>query len=139
MFSHIKDFFKEKERRKQLIAFYREVSKNWESYHVMFQQNRYFLFKEEAYRAASSDQELMQIPEIIRYRELTDRFNKVLTTFKDFESWYVADMDHKTQENGQKLHGLKEEVRKNFLNIDQPMKQAQIRLEQIMRKMKIIK
>jgi hypothetical protein len=117
MFKLFREIQEKRRLHRKLRAFYQETCKNWESFHVMDQQNRFIGF-------ATANTELVKGLSIIhsdeqvrKYLEAIYSFNTRLEALRSFEQWYASEMKNKTRENAQKLHDLREEVEKYFLRL----------------------
>ncbi len=114
MWVWIEQFQKKRALKKLCLDFDAELKKNLESYYVMFQLGRLRFFKMEISQAVLNNPEISLPPEVRRYLDVIESYNKCLKDFTDFETWYAADINRKTKENGIILHAKKEEAQKKF-------------------------
>lgn len=94
--------------RKQLLAFLNEMDKNLETLYVIEQRqfilSGFLLDKWEHVK----DLDLIKHQEAVKvYAAALLDFNNALKEHKTYEQWYASDIKHKTKDNAQKLHVLK--------------------------------
>lgn len=103
--------------------FLAEAEKNLESYYVMDQIGRLRFFTLESWEKIKASGESFG-PQVQAYVEAVGEYNRLLKDFKDFEEWYAADVEHKTQDNGRTLHAKKEAAGQKFKGLDRMIKPA---------------
>ncbi len=108
-------FQQEQQMKKDLVAFLDEMEKNLETFYVMDQ--RQFITQGFAMRTWGAVKELACVKKhesIIVCMKALEEFNALFKEHKDFEQWYVADLQRKTPDNAKKLHGMKHELDKKL-------------------------
>jgi len=111
MFSIFKHNSEEEQLKKKLFDFLSELEKNLEIFYVMDQ--RQFIthgFLMDKWPLVKDLDIIKKHETITRYVKAIEMFNGSLKAFKDFESWYTADINNKTPEGGRKLHAMKHEL-----------------------------
>ena len=103
-----------RERRKILLALYREVERNWEAVHVMQQRGVLDKFTLETWSKVKGCPGLKLEPRVTVYGVPFETYNTAMDDFKRFEQWYAADLENKTTENARILHGKKETALEKF-------------------------
>jgi hypothetical protein len=97
--------------KKNLIDFLAELETNLESYYVMDQ--RQFIiegFSMDIWPRIKDVDIIKRHETINKYACATEDFNNSLKTHKEYEAWYIGDINHKTPENARKLHAMKNEL-----------------------------
>ena len=108
MFSLFKKEPANEQLRKDLFDFLAEMEKNLEFYYVMDQ--RQFIthgFLIDVWPRVQGMDIIKRHEGIAKYAWAIEEFNQALKDHKDYENWYVADLQHKSPENARKLHALK--------------------------------
>lgn len=111
MFSIFKKNSIDEGLRKDLFDFLAEMEKNLEFFYVMDQ--RQFIttgFLTDTWPRVKDMDIIKRHESIALYARITEDFNHSLKAYKDYEAWYTGNADHKTPENGKKLHALKAEL-----------------------------
>ena len=140
MISGIKKYFERNRIKKLLLPFYAEIKANLERFHVMDQ--RQFIdggFKTECFEIARRQNGVPFGEPITRYTNALEEFNRLLVEFKEFESWYAADLKNKTPENAKKLHSQKAELDQRLKKMEELIIPAGEELERLLIEKKIIK
>lgn len=107
--------------KKNLLKFLEEMEKNLETYYVMDQ--RQFIvhgFVMDRWQLIKDVDFIKNNKEILLYCDALNEFNKAYEEYKNFEKWYVSDLNNKSNDNARKLHGLKDGLQiriKNFESI----------------------
>jgi hypothetical protein len=137
------DFFKEYQKKKLhkrlAFALWAEVKKNLESYYVMYQIERLRSFQLQSWEEAHKHLDLTQVSAFAEYIRAIQYYQAALTEFKEYETWYSADIAHKSQETGRLLHDKKEEAEKRFQGLEGIIKDAQKGLEEEFRRRRLIR
>lgn len=131
-------FKKNQKNNKLWLGLYREVVNNWESYYVMIQQKRFFLFLDDCLSTWSSGPDCALGEYFDQYKDAIANFNRTYKEVADFEVWYASDINNQTRENAQRLHILKEEVRQVSKGMDRVIQPVKDQLEQRLRLIKLL-
>lgn len=111
----IKKIQQEQKMKKDLCAFLEEMEKNLENFYVMDQ--RQFITQGYAMRAWPAVKDLPCVKKhesiLVCMRSL-EEFNALFKEHKDYEQWYISNIENKTPDNARKLHGLKHELDKKL-------------------------
>jgi hypothetical protein len=111
MFSIFKKNSIDEGAKKNLFDFLAEMEKNLEFFYVMDQRQFITTGFLTGIWPRVKDMEIIKSHEsIVLYASLTEDFNHSLKTYKDYETWYTGNTNHKTPENAKKLHALKNEL-----------------------------
>lgn len=108
------DWRQRQERRRILLAFYREVERNWESVHVIQQRGVLDKFTLDVWQRVKGRPELKLERRVVDYGEPFAQFNTAMDEFKKFEQWYASDLKNKTTGNARILHDKKEAASEKF-------------------------
>ena len=73
------------------------------------------------------------------YATAMEGFNQSFKAYKDYETWYTADINRKTPENARKLHALKNELDQNLKSLEAVIILAGQDLEREMLKLGLLK
>lgn len=119
MFPIFKKISGQQQMKEHLFAFLAEMEKNLEFFYVMDQ--RQFIshgFLNETW-VLVKDMDPVKRHESVRvYVAAIDDFNRGLKDFKEFETWYASDINHKSPENARKLHAMKHELDKKLRDME---------------------
>ncbi len=124
MINLLRQFQKERQLRKELLALDQEAAKNLESYYVMFQINRLRDFKLDAWQRIKASKEVNFEEPVLKYAAAIESYQQALKGFHDFENWYTSDEKNKTRENGLVLHQKQEEAKARFKPLEGILKSA---------------
>ncbi len=105
--------------KKLLLNFLDEMDQNLESFYVMDQ--RQFILNGFAMTAFEHVKDMPLIKssnDIITYGKTLTEFNEAFTKYKEYELWYTADINRKTQENGRTLHQYKSQLDSRLKSLD---------------------
>jgi hypothetical protein len=137
------DFFKEshknKLRKRIALALWAEVKKNLESYYVMCQLERLRFFQLEAWEESQDHLDLRQVSSFFGYIHAVTYYHAALREFKEYETWYSSDIEHKSQETGRLLHDKREEAKNRFQGLEGIIKAAQLGLEEELRRRRLLR
>jgi hypothetical protein len=127
MMKLFQDYFKEREIRRDLCAFYAEAKQNLEAYYVMFQLNRLRFFQMQAWEKVRDLNAWG--PSVREYAERITTYNQAQKDYRDYEQWYNENLDNKNQENGRILHSKKEIAQAKFNGLEAIIKAAVAAIE----------
>jgi len=111
MLLFFKNNSKDEQLRKSLFDFLAEMEKNMELFYVMDQ--RQFItsgFLTEMWPRIKDIDIIKRHDAIHKYARAMEDFNQALKVHKEYEAWYIGDVNNKTPENSRKLHALKHEL-----------------------------
>ena len=97
--------------KKDLFDFLAELEKNLELFYVMDQ--RQFItngFLTDVWSRVKEMDLIKKHETVIQYARAVQNFNLGLKAHKDYEAWYVGDVNNKNPENARKLHALKNDL-----------------------------
>ena len=137
MMKLFQNYFKEREIRRDLCAFYAETKQNLEMYYVMFQLNRLRFFEMQAWKKVEHLQSWSSA--VTEYVQRLTAYNQTQKDYKDYEQWYNENLDNKNQENGRILHSKKELAQEQFKGLEIVIKSAVAAVEQDLVQKKILK
>ena len=139
MIKFFEEFKKNKKRREALVNLYQETEKNLESCYVMQQRGVLEKFRLEAWRGLTPDCDIHFSVSVMDCVRAVEDYNAAMDDFKNYERWYAASLDNKTQENARILHGKKEAVEIKFKGMLGVVKPAVDALAQQLEELKIPK
>jgi len=140
MFSKFKKNSKEGQLKKDLFDFLAEMERNMELFYVMDQ--RQFItcgFLTDVWPRVKDMDIIKSHGTIAVYATAMEGFNQSFKAYKDYETWYTADINRKTPENARKLHALKNELDQNLKSLEAVIILAGQDLEREMLKLGLLK
>ncbi len=124
MLKFFREYRQKKEFAREFLSFLSEAKANLEHYYVMFQLGRLRFFTLSAWEKFGCRSDISWDSVVQEYIRRLAQYNSVLKEYKDFESWYNEDLDHKNQENGRLLHKKKELAQEEFAGLEAVIKAA---------------
>ena len=103
----------------RLIAYLNEMEKNLELFYVMDQ--RQFIthgFTIEVWERVKNDEIIKKHNDIVACVQAMTDFNQQFKNYKDYEQWYVGDVNNKTPDNAKKLHAMKNDLDQKLKGMD---------------------
>jgi len=140
MFSIFKKNSKDDQIKKNLFDFWVEMEKNMELFYVMDQ--RQFVisgFLTEMWPRVKGIDLVMKYESISQYAKSILDFNEALKVHKEYEAWYIGDINNKTPENSRKLHALKHDMDSKLKGMEAVIILAGQDLEREMLKLGLLK
>ncbi len=119
MITLLKQMTKERQLKKDLVAFLADMEKNLEYFYVMDQ--RQFIthgFSLKTWETVKAQPLIKKHESIEVCMQALEEFNRLYKEHKEYELWYTSDMKHKTPENARKLHALKHELDKKLKTLE---------------------
>jgi len=119
MLSFFKKHQTDEQLRKSLFDFLAEMEKNLELFYVMDQ--RQFItsgYLTDVWPRVKDIDIIKRHETIAVYAQDIEGFNQALKVHKEYEAWYIGDVNNKTPENARKLHALKAELDGKLKNME---------------------
>ncbi len=139
MFESWQDIQKKKRNRKLLLDFYFEVAKNWESWHVMHQRNVLDKFRVQKWQEVRGPLNFLSDDIYAKYIQSLEAYNQTMDDYKNYETWYASDVNHKTTESAKVLHGKRELAGEKFTPLLALIEPVKKNLEEQLIQQKIVK
>lgn len=136
----LKKLLHQQQLKKNLLTFLAEMEKNLEIFYVADQ--RQFItqpFLVQAWETVQAEPMVRKNEAIGVYAAAINEFNRLLKEQKAYEQWYTGDLKNKTQENGRKLHVLKQDLDRKLKGLEAVIIPAGQALEKEMLQLGLLK